>query len=346
LQEFGPEVAATFVTHDGSFFVLTMEPGCSVWRLHVKRPEKLRSELISRLKQDATFKKLAIDPSPGEIQAENTLEAELEKATRPVKVGLALFTSALIRDFWVVEQRETIFSEKRQARKVAKLHSERLKAVTIYLPRVRYIRRLTPESSAHMANRSRRPHEVSEHMRRCTNPDSKQVALAQTLGFRVPEGFTFVRRHRRGEGEMERRYRSISALSLLGATQQGGPAGSFRDNWLEFERNTKKWLESSGWSIEQWSASRRGDHGIDIVVSKEARIAIVQCKFWDPARSVGPNVVRDLIGARSAVGAIVEALLVTSSRLTEGAVKLAHETGVKFIESVDFTSLSCIPKYN
>jgi hypothetical protein len=34
----------------------------------------------------------------------------------------------------------------------------------------------------------------------------------------------------------------------------------------------------------------------------------------------------------------VEALLVTSFRLTQGAAKLAHETGVKFVEAVDFTT--------
>ena len=112
-------------------------------------------------------------------------------------------------------------------------------------------------------------------MRRCANADP-QVALAKVLGFHLPEGFTFVQRHRRGEGEVQRRYRSISALSLLAATRQTGPNASFRDNWLEFERNTRNWLEASGWAIEQWSASRRGDHGIDIVVSKEDRIAIVQ----------------------------------------------------------------------
>ena len=263
-----------------------------------------------------------------------------------MEVGLALFVSALIRDFWVVEHRETIFSEKRLVRKVAKLHSERLKPVIIYLPRIRYTRRLTTESSAHMDNRSRRPHEVTEHMRRCASADPQQVALAKALGFHLPEGFTFVRRHRRGEGEVERRYRSISALSLLAATRQTGPNASFRDNWLEFERNTRNWLESSGWVIEQWSASRRGDHGIDIVVSKEDRIAIVQCKFWDPARTVGPNVVRDLIGTRASVGKIVEALLVTSSRLTDGAAKLAEETGVRFVESVDFTRPASLQKYD
>jgi hypothetical protein len=125
----------------------------------------------------------------------------------------------------------------------------------------------------------------------------KIAFIRLALGFRVPEGFTFVRRHRRGEGEMERRYRSISALSLLGASQEVRPAGSFRDNWLEFERNTRNWLESSGWFIEQWSASRRGNHGIGIVVSKADRIAIIQCKFCDPANRIGPNVIRELIGA-------------------------------------------------
>jgi HJR/Mrr/RecB family endonuclease len=104
--------------------------------------------------------------------------------------------------------------------------------------------------------------------------------------------------------------------------------------------------ESSGWTIEQWAASQRGDHGIDIVVSKADRLAIVQCKFWDPSRAVGPNIIRDLIGARAAVGKIVEALLITSSRLTEGAIKLAEETGVKFVQSVDFTKPSLLPEYD
>jgi hypothetical protein len=197
-----------------------------------------------------------------------------------------------------------------------------------------------------MADISRRPHEVSEHMRRCANANPQQVALAKAIGFYLPEGFTFVRRHKRGEGSVEKRYRSISALSLLDATRQIGSARSFRDNWLEFERNTRNWLESSGWTVEQWSASQRGDHGIDIVISKVDRLAIVQCKFWDPARAVGPNIIRDLIGARAAVGKIVEALLVTSSRLTEGAIRLAEETGVKFIQAVDFTRSSLLPKYD
>jgi Restriction endonuclease len=347
LHEFGHEVAATFVTHDGSFFVLTMMPKDGDWKLHVSRPEKLRGELATALEQNDTLDATSIDSTLSfDPREEERLEAELERVTRPVKVGLALFVSALVRDFWVIEQRETIFSEKRSVRKVAKLHSDRLKSVIVYLPRIRYTRRLTVESAAHLDNRGRRPHEVTEHMRRCANADPQQVALAKALGFHMPEGFTFVRRHRRGEGEVEKRYRSISALSLLAATGQTGPNASFRDNWLEFERNTRNWLEVSGWAIEQWSASRRGDHGIDIVVSKEDRIAIVQCKFWDPARTVGPNVVRDLIGTRISVGKIVEALLVTSSRLTEGAAKLAKETGVKFVESVDFTRAGSLQKYD
>jgi hypothetical protein len=313
-------------------------------------PDRLRIEVYTALEQDGVLKSLPetlqTDEGKETFPRDERLEAELQKITQPVEIGLVLFVSALIRDFWVIERRETIFSEKRLVRKVAKLHSERLKAVTIYLPRVRYIRRLTAESSAHLADSSRRPHEVSEHIRRCANANPQQVALAKALGFYLPEGFTFVRRHKRGEGSVERRYRSISALSLLNATRHISPGGSFRDNWLEFERNTRNWLESSGWTIEQWSASQRGDHGIDIVVSKADRLAIVQCKFWDPVRPVGPSVVRDLIGARAAVGKIVEALLVTSSRLTEGAVKLAQETGVRFVEAVDFTKPLPLPKYD
>jgi hypothetical protein len=349
LHEFGSEVAATFVTHDGNFFILTMKADEGIWSLHVSAPDKLGSEVRAALEQDGTLEALPETLPVGEgketYPIDEQIEAEL-KITRPVEVGLALFTSALIRDFWVIERRETIFSEKRTVRRVAKLHSERLKAVTIYLPHVRYIRRLTAESFAHLADSSRQPHDVREHMRRCANANPQQVALAKAIGFYLPKGFTFVRRHKRGEDSVERRYRSISALSLLGATRQTDPAGSFRDNWLEFERNTRNWLESSGWAIEQWSASQRGDYGIDIVISKADRLAIVQCKNWDPARPVGPNIIRELIGTRARVGKIVEALLVTSSRLTEGAVKEAQEAGVKFVQAVDFTKPSLLPKYD
>jgi hypothetical protein len=339
LQEFGDEVAATFVTHDGRFFVLTMMPCENVWRLHLWPPEKLRVELLRALNTEGAMLELP----PLELDAR--ADSELKKVTEPVKVGLALFVAALIRDFWVVERREAIFSEKRAVRNVTKLHAQRLKPVTIYLPRIRYLRRVTTESSAHLANSSRRPHEVSEHMRRCANADPLQIALAKAVGFYLPAGFTFVRRHKRGDAALERHYRSISALSLLAITPANRTSGSFRDDWLEFEHNTRNWLEAEGWRIEQWSASRRGDHGIDIVISKEDRLGIVQCKFWAPERQVGPQVVRELIGTRASAGKIVEALLVTSSRLTEAAAKLAQETGIRFVENVDFNVGSSLPKY-
>jgi hypothetical protein len=73
---------------------------------------------------------------------------------------------------------------------------------------------------------------------------------------------------------------NVSALQLLG-TPPPGDSKSFKDDWLEFERNTAHWLQSQGWEIEQWGASRRGDRGVDIVASKQGRLALVQCKYWD-----------------------------------------------------------------
>jgi Restriction endonuclease len=339
LQEFGPEVAATFVTHDGSFFVLTMLPSENVWRLHLQPPNKLKTELLRPFDKEGVISNLT------PLELDERAEAELKKVTEPVKLGLALFVAALIRDFWVVERREVIFSERRTVRNVTKLHGQRLKPVTIYLPRIRYVQRTTTNSAAHLANSSRRPHEVSEHMRQCANADPKQIALAKAIGFHVPAGFTFVRRHRRGDNVLERHYRSVSALSLLAITPGNRAGGSFRDDWLDFERNTRNWLETEGWKIEQWSASRRGDHGIDIVISKEERLGIVQCKFWTPGRQVGPQVIRELIGTRASAGKIVEALLVTSSQLTEASKKLAQETGIRFVENVDFNVATSLPKY-
>jgi hypothetical protein len=316
-----------------------MLPSDNVWRLHLGPTYKLRADLLHASNTEEAISNLT---SP---ELEERAEAELKKVTDSVEIGLALFVAALIRDFSVVERREIIFSEKREVRSAPKLHGQRLKPVTIYLPRIQYLRNTTPNSAAHIGNGSRRPHEVSEHMRKCANADPKQIALAKAIGFYIPPGFTFVRRHRRGDDSLERHYRSVSALSLLGITPGNRAGGSFRDDWLEFERNTRNWLETEGWRIEQWSASRRGDHGIDIVISKEDRLGIVQCKFWSPERPVGPQVVRELIGTRASVGKIVEALLVTSSRLTESARELADETGIQFFENVDFKDLSSLPKY-
>ena len=155
-----------------------MLPSENVWRLHLRPPYKLRDELFHAALSEQKISELS------DLELEERGDLELEKAIEPVRMGLALFVAALIRDFWVVERREVLFTDKREVRSITKLHGQRKKPVVIYLPRIRYLRNTTTDSCGHIGNTSRRPHEVSEHMRKCENADPRQLALANAIGSR------------------------------------------------------------------------------------------------------------------------------------------------------------------
>jgi Restriction endonuclease len=336
LREFEKEVMATFCDPAGGFIQASMCPADGVWRIHTHPSGAAKKEIHDRFEKAGVFAGTTTGQGHSEIWDEVDLFIER------LEIGIGVFLAALIRDFWVVEHREKVFSDKLQTKKVRRLHADRFEPVTIYLPRVRYVNDLNDRARNHLSSKTRKPHQVNEHLRRCGNADPAQIALAKEIGFSVPKGYTFVKRHCRGEGQIERHYRSLSALQLLG-TPPPGDSKRFKDDWLEFERNTAHWLQSQGWEIEQWGASRRGDRGVDIVASKQGRVALVQCKYWAPNMVIGPHIVRELIGARSSIGGQIEAVIVTSSRLTEEAKRLASETGVKWFENVDYLLPAALP---
>ena len=338
LHEFEKEVMATFCDPAGGFIQASMCPADGTWKIHAHPSRVVKNEIHER------FEKAGLFAGKTGLECSAIWDAEFDSLMERLDVGIGVFLAALIRDFWVVERREKIFSDKLQTKKVRRLHADRFEPVTIYLPRVRYVTDLNDRARNHLSSKTRKPHQVNEHIRRCENAGPAQIALAKAIGFSVPKGYTFVKRHRRGEGQIERQYRSLSALQLLG-TPPPGDSKSFKDDWLEFERNTAHWLQSQGWEIEQWGASRRGDRGVDIVASKQDRLALVQCKYWAPDMVIGPHIVRELVGARSSIGIQIEAVIVTSSRLTQEAKKFASETGVKWFENVDYLVRSALPAF-
>jgi restriction system protein len=86
-----------------------------------------------------------------------------------------------------------------------------------------------------------------------------------------------------------------------------------------FEEWVAQRFRERGYRVEL--AGAQGDHGIDLVISREGELAVVQCKNYR-AWSVGEPVLRDLFGAMHAVQAD-RAYLVTSGRLTAPAVAWA-----------------------
>jgi len=99
--------------------------------------------------------------------------------------------------------------------------------------------------------------------------------------------------------------------------------------------NVKKWLASNGFEVEHLAASKNGDGGVDIQAFKGEEHLLVQCKYWRKER-LGPAIVREMIGVLQTFPVGAKGVVVTSTKLTEGAKKLAIENGIQFIENVDF----------
>ena len=132
------------------------------------------------------------------------------------ELGLKVLLASIIRDFWVVEERERVFGASLEIKKSARLRGDRGKPRIVYLPRIRYVGDCHDRLDD-LNLKARAPHFVVGHLRRAVQAAERQIILAQEYGIVVPEGFTFVRPHQRGDVAHERIYRSRSALQCLRA---------------------------------------------------------------------------------------------------------------------------------
>jgi Restriction endonuclease len=244
------------------------------------------------------------------------------------EVSLELVAAAIVRDFLVVEERERLFATRNFRRR---MYGRNISSI-IYLPRVRYsvpsTNALADDVSSEHASRPR--HSVTHHLRRAVHASAGQRFLAQRYGVEVPEGFTFVRPHARGTDVEEARirtYRSRSASRMLFQELAEAPEGT-RPAWFEFERDCARLLQARGMRVVHQAATRDGDGGVDLfAVDQQGGAWVVQCKCWSPSRPVGPDVVRELVGATAAAARgsdkPVRGMIITTSRLTSGAVSEA-----------------------
>jgi hypothetical protein len=239
LFELGPEVAAVFADSYGDFFQATCNPR--------ERTVAVRLDYLGFSVAQALTARAQGDVADPAATAKASVAIVNDKIRR-FESGIKLFLATLIRDFWVLEEREQVFGASRLVKKVPKLNADRSKPVLVYLPRVRYVRRFREEDAHELNYNVRAPHWVREHLRKSTNPSEERLAVARSLGVFVPEGFTFVRRHRRGDKAAEVSYRSVSALRCFRMVQ--GPKENAKDAWFQFERNTAAWLKGNGYEIE------------------------------------------------------------------------------------------------
>jgi HJR/Mrr/RecB family endonuclease len=159
---------------------------------------------------------------------------------------------------------------------------------------------------------------------------SAEAAIAAAYGQSPPAGQTWVRGASVTGVETERVYRSRSVAKLLfDAIPSKGQAVAGL-TWFNFERYCGGWLRRNGFD----EVSRKAvDRGVDITAFKDlgaqAEEWAIQCKHW--SGKVGPDVVRELEGARTLQGAD-HAMLMTSSAFTPAAIQTAIDLGIELVD--------------
>ena len=255
-----------------------------------------------------------------------------------------LLLSAIIRDFWVVEEREKVFSTKRtQQSHTIKGIDDRPRIV--YIPRVRYVSKPHLENCAvELEHHERRKHFVSAHLRHAEQPSGYQLILAERYGFHVPVGYTFVKPHERGKKHREVIYRSRSALNSLYNIVADVTPGEARPLWFQFERDVHNLMSSLGFTVEHVSASRSGDRGVDVFALKgndfEQVQWVIQCKCYAPSHKIDPSKIREMRGVLTDYPHGTRGMIVTTSSFTSGAIEEAKKASIRLVDGVEFLRLT------
>jgi hypothetical protein len=256
---------------------------------------------------------------------------------------LVLIAAAIIRDFLVVEERDGVFASRafRQRR-----HGRNSTSV-IYLPRVRYNRPVAEHLPVDEQTLARVRHSVHYHLRKARGSSEQQRALAMQYGVRLPLGYTFVRPHERGglpHVERTRIYRSRSASLMLFEAVDPGP-NTRAPEWFKFERDCAEVLRQRGMTVVHHAANAKdGDGGMDLYcVDENGDKLVVQCKCWAFARTIGPEVVRELAGTMRLVdansGSTSRGMIITTTRFSQGAQLAARELGIELVDGETFVQI-------
>ena len=248
----------------------------------------------------------------------------------PVFSAFILLLCCIVRDFWVIENRESLFSTKIIKKRLGKkfVKEERI----IYLPRIKYTKNPNYEKLESALNyASRKRHWVRASIRKSANASEFQKYLAKTYNVDLPEGYTFVRPHERGIKESGiTKYRSRSALECLYDVSTKPNDGNIPE-WLKFEKDMKKLFKNNLFEIEESKVSGNGDGGIDFIVrskSEANKVWIVQCKC--EKKKIGPNYIRELKGARDYYKTPANGVFITVNDYSEEAREVASDPDFNF----------------
>ena len=272
-----------------------------------------------------------------------SFKEEDEDKNPRIRAALKLLIVSIIRDFWVVEVRESVFNYERRNIK-RKLSGQKTSYESIkYIPRVKYIRKIGVKNLETGLNYAqRRSHWVVAHLRKIDGKTSDAAkALAKNYGFEIQENFTFVKPHERGGLRgVNVKYRSKSALKLLFQENVTISPGDQTPDWFKFEIDVNKWLLRN--KFETMHTGGAGDGGKDIVatkiIDKEVKTFLFECKCWKD--KVGISVLRKLVGTLTDYPPDTLGGVITTSTFTRDAIEYAEKKSLLLIDGDKLVKLS------
>ena len=108
---------------------------------------------------------------------------------------------------------------------------------------------------------------------------------------------------------------------------------SLRD--IQFERELAALYRHSGYQVQ--FTPKSGDDGVDLILTKDGRSTIVQCKGQKDRAT--PKMVRELLGSRVDHGADL-AVLACTSGFTQGAIRFAKRNEIALISATEIARMA------
>ncbi len=107
-------------------------------------------------------------------------------------------------------------------------------------------------------------------------------------------------------------------------------------DWFQFEKLIGLLYEDAGYSVQR-AGGAKADGGVDLVVEKPGKRAVIQCKHWN-AWKVPPKDIRELLGAMADAG-VEYGVCVTMRGFSKEPQDLAARQGIVLYQEADIVEM-------